>query len=353
MKRLLLTLSCCALSAACTTELPRIDPGQFACVDDEPFDGNFPCDGADYCFEGACTPRLSCNLETGTPGCAGPADPSLGVPDPNATRCEVAANEQTVSMQCTPGFHTVTSTRPRDFASCDCAVDPERPEEESLLCAALAGDPVNGGYPLYILPEGGELPNAALGVPAEIVEARMCVRACSTDANCPASHTCRPAAVVDAGLLADPTDIRRVIAVCYPNILTPTSSTAEAYQPDPLACAKPQDCGEDNGPDTCSLRLEDTLDHPYSPLGEAWQNQRGFVGRCVNKSGLVGAGIGCTPTTANCESGICFGGIGGSRCAQICDPLDPPPGCGVCRARTGRRVLPTGDFLDLVHLCEQ
>ena len=316
------------LLLGCTAELPNVDPLRFACEDDALFGGNTPCGSDGYCLEGLCAERLGCNLPSGTPGCTGPADPGIPIANTDPTRCDAVLGASSVAVRCQSGVHTVSSTRPRDFDRCDCAVDPAVPEAEQLLCATLAGLPGDGGYPLYVLPEGGPLPSAELGVADELDEARMCVRGCASDANCPASHTCRPAAVVNDNLLGGIDAQRQVLGVCYPNIVVPTSSTATVVQPDPDVCAKPQDCGEDNDVVTCSLRIFDVPDHPETPIGEAWSERRAFVGRCINRGTLLTEGTGCAESAASCASGVCFRG----RCARICDPNEPPKAPAVVSA---------------------
>ena len=327
------------LAVACTTEIPEIDFERLACFDDAPIEnGILPCSPDRRCSDqGQCVPRLDCARE-GIDGCGGGVDPELSLEAP-FSRCGVLFGPYTSSVQCESGVYTATSAVPVEPQVCDCAVG----LAERLLCVVLAGPPVEGAYGLFVLPEGGRFDHERFGAPKEVLAARRCVRPCSSDASCPAGHTCRPAAV--ARSLSDST--RNTIGVCYPNRLVSTATTGPPFQPDPAGCEDSNDCEDQGAGLTCQLQVVPTPDHPFAPLGETWSGRRALLGRCVDRAGLVGPGLGCTLDQPQaCRSGICMAG----RCAALCRRPAPPPGCA-CRPFHVTRESPLGPVSDVVHLC--
>lgn len=332
---------------ACTTELPTVDFRNLACVDDEPLsDGTLPCPASHACVDGQCTPRLNCDRSEERPGC-----------EPDVNRCELTVSAEVSRVSCESGLYTETSTQAPDPVDCDCPLASPN-DTRRLECVAMAGAPMNGAYPLFLLPDGGALPSDALGVPAEVPEWRWCVRPCSSEGSCPPDHTCRPAAVVDHGLLEDQGVGRRTAAVCYPNRLftltatTTTSSTAEAPEPppepDPELCLSAVDCRDRPGQEACQYQLEPVMDHPFFPAGEAvWGTQRALLGRCVDESGKTPIGRGCVASNDTaCVTGLCLE----TTCAQICDPVRPFDGCRCTPIPATRRVDDV-PVTDLVHVC--
>jgi hypothetical protein len=253
-------------------------------------------------------------------------------------------------VTCERGLYTVTSTRAPDPEACGCPFASPN-DDARLLCVAMAGPPQAGGYPLFVLPEGGgALPSAALGVPAEVPEWRWCVRPCSSDASCPVDHTCRPAAVLGPALAEDQGVGRHTVGVCYPNrLFVGTSSVvAPPPEPDPAVCISGPGCQEQPGVSTCQYRPERTPDHPYFPAGAAWSERWSLVGRCVDRGGLTPIGRGCTDGNAQaCLTGICDGGF----CARVCDPAqNDDPGC-LCGPAEVVRSAGEARVRDLVNLC--
>jgi hypothetical protein len=331
-----------SLVLSCTTELPAVDPGLLACTDDRPLaSGEDPCPETHWCSEAACRPRLECETPgLGRPGCQD--DPTR----PSPTRCEAVFGARTAAVRCESGTHTATSARPADPDRCACP--------DGTRCVAFARSSP-GDFPLFVLPEGGALPTGVLGITGEVEDRRLCARACSSEANCPPDHTCRPAAVLGGDLLAAVSG-RHTIAVCYPNRLTSTSTTAPIVQPDPNGCLQPADCpvvGLDRP--VCQYEVRLVADHPLVPAGPAWTERRALVARCISggDSGLLNPGLGCELERASlCESGLCLDG----RCAALCDPARPEVACERrrCIAREATRVLPDGRrIVDRVHVCER
>lgn len=317
----------------------------FECESDAPGSGGaFPCPAEERCSdEGQCVSRLDCR-RPGVDGCGGGVDPGFVLEEP-LSRCEAVIGPNSSGVRCESGVYTATSAVPAKPLACDCAVDPSRPGAERLMCAALADAPNDGRYALYILPDGGPLDAARLGVAEERVDARRCVRPCSSEASCPAGHTCRPAVVVRES--APGAASRHTIAVCYPNRLAATATTASGFEPDAALCVAPSECGGPADGLTCQLQVVVTPDHPVSPIGEAWFERRALLGRCVRRAGLVNPGLGCTlDQPQSCRSGVCFS----SRCAALCDPRALDPGCP-CRPFQVTRQTLSGAVSDIVHLC--
>lgn len=333
--------------AACTTELPPVDFTELACVDDAPLsdDGPLPCPASHACDEGWCRPRLDCDRGEGVDfeGC-----------EREVTRCEAVISEMTSAVRCESGLYVVTSTKAPDPVACDCPTASPN-DDERLLCVAMAGPPIEGAYPLFVLPEGGPLPSDRLGVPAEVPDWRWCVVPCSSEASCPTHHTCRPAAVVTGGLEAEQGTGRHTVGVCYPNrLFVPTSSTSSAAEPvpepDPGVCLVGSGCDQSAGRQACQYQVERTPDHPFYPAGEAWGVRRALVGRCVDPTGLTPTNMGCPPgADATCVTGVCSG----NRCRRICDPetnVDELCACGEVEVS---RSVDGDDVRDAIHLCAQ
>lgn len=314
-----------ALSTACSFDLPNVPPERFACIEEAPApDGLLPCPESHWCVEGDCLPRFSCDTEqTGRPGCTFAS-----------TRCEPVVTPYSSAVRCESGIHTSTSARASSSA-CGCA--------DGLHCVAFAAEGASTSYPLYLLPEGGALES----VDAEVEDWRMCLRACSSEANCPANHTCRLAAVDDAAARASDERGRFTVGVCFPEEIV-TSSVALEMQPQPDACQASSECpaGTNQG---CVYSVETVADHPDVPAGEAWDNAA-IVGRCDGfSSGLVEVGIGCL-MGSNCKTGLCVNG----RCALPCNPrtplLCPTSRCAAREVERNRGNLPP--VVDSVFVCD-
>lgn len=326
--------------AACTAELPAVDYTKLACVDDAPLSegGPLPCPASHHCVDGLCAPRLGCNRGT-TEGC-----------EREVTRCALSTNAHLSSVACESGLYVLTSTKAPDPVDCACPTASPG-DDEPLLCVAMAGRPVDGAYPLFVLPEGGPLPSDALGVPAEVPDWRWCVVPCSSEESCPTDHTCRPAAVVTEGLAEAQGDGRHTVGVCYPNRLHTATSTVEAgpEEPDPRLCISGPDCADSDEGRACQYQVEPVPDHPFFPAGEAW-DRRAFLGRCVPSIGLTPVGRGCTAgSDATCITGICED----NRCGRICDPASNDPDLCACGAFDVTRFSAGAEVTDSIHLCAQ
>ncbi len=202
-------------------------------------------------------------------------------------------------------------------------------------------------YPLYLLPEGGPLATGELGIDGEIEDWRMCVRACSSEANCPPNHTCRVAAVQNADAMSSEERARFSVGVCFPEQIV-TSSVALEDQPQPDACQTSTECtrGTNVG---CVYSVEVVADHPAAPVGPAWENLA-IVGRCDGfASGLAEVGIGCLKGS-DCKTGLCSNG----RCAQPCNPLTrrlcPSARCAPRVVERNRGTRPPVE--DVVYVCD-
>lgn len=293
------------LGTGCSTKLDEVDPGAFACDGDSPAaDGQLPCPESHWCKDGACTPRLDCNIPNASrTGC----DPDRRCEVFNEVaacfRCELRATPETAAVTCAPGVYTETSTRPRTLNPCDCSDD--------LTCVAyLAEGTREEAYPLIIIPPGGSLPANR----AELEDRRICTRVCSTELDCPAGHTCRAAS---AGI-----DARSTVGVCYPDLLariagTPTTAPP-LEQPDALACKDHRDCGPGSS-EPCRFRTAVIPDHPLVPAGAPWGQHYAIIARCTTgQTGMRDADQGCTDD-GECKSGLCALG----RCARPCRPENP------------------------------
>ena len=309
-------------AAACTADLPDVDPEQFACIDDSPLeDGIFQCPADFACRRELCVRRFGCFIEgEPLPGC-----------EEFVNRCDLDLTDQTAAVRCEPGLHTTTSTLPEDPVECLCP--------DGTHCTVLAAVPDgegNAAYPLYVLPPGVDLPVGQLGI--ETDGPRTCTRACAAELDCPANHTCRAAAVVGPGLLEEPSSGRSTIGVCMPELLL-TSTTSADGQVDRLACNSGFDCELERGriDGACQVRVEQIPDHPNQPAGEAWtsgrREARALRGRCIGEPSisLIMDGMGCTESET-CRSGVCFN----RRCATVCDPAQEA--CS-CRSFVVERVL--------------
>lgn len=328
-------------ATACTTELPQVDFAQLACDGDEALSGGvLPCPASHSCVQGQCTPRLSCTQVGDRDGCVREVE-----------RCEVEVTDLVSRVACTSGLYAITSTKAPDPVNCGCPAASDN-DDVHLLCVAMAGSPREGAYPLFVLPEGGALPSQRLGVPAEVPDWRWCSVPCSSDASCPADHTCRPAAVVTDSLQADQGTGRQTIAVCYPNrLFVSSSSTAEPRpEPDPEICLSGSGCDQSSQTRACQYQVERVLDHPFFPAGEAWGDRRAFFGRCVDKGRLTPIGMGCVEgSDAACVTGICDQ----RSCARICDPETNEDDLCACRVVDVTRSIDQVDVRDAVHLCAQ
>lgn len=307
MKRATFILLLCA---ACSAKVPDIDPTAFACVDDAPLaDGSLPCPDTHWCSTDSCTPRLGCFIPNASrPGC----DPERRCEDFNQAefckRCDVTVSGYVAAVSCGPGVHTTTSTRPNDAETCECP--------DGTSCVAFTDAAAGDAYPLYLLPPGTPLPIGKLGIGEDHPDDRLCTRACSSELDCPAAHTCRAAAVVHQVLLDDPRSTRSTVGVCWPERLTSTSTVTPIDQPDPFACYQHKDCS--SGSEPCRFRTLIVPDHPRVPAGAAWGQRFAVISRCSSEStGGRSADMGCTED-AECKSGLCASG----RCAIPCNPQD-------------------------------
>ncbi|MEL6184909.1 MAG: hypothetical protein AAFU79_09820 [Myxococcota bacterium] len=323
--------------AGCDASLPVVETSRFACVDDEPFDDNIlPCGPEGWCVEGGCAPRLGCTEAGRSEGCT---PPSAGGSGTSPTRCEPVFGSGFTAVRCEPGLWTPTqtSTRPADFAACSCP--------DGLHCVAFVGDGVSAdGYApdLRVLLGGGP------ALPGEVPERRTCVRACSVEDNCPAQHSCRPAAV--ERMPASEDRRRDTIAVCYPDLIAETSSTSSVAQPISDACRSTAEC--DRG-QACQYRVDDVLDHPEEPIGsQTWGVRKALVPHCVERldSQQREANRPCTSGT-DCLSGVCGAT---ARCRAPCDPENPAVPCErrSCVEETVERTTGTEVIVDRVFVCE-
>ncbi|MCK6550761.1 hypothetical protein L6R52_33295 [Myxococcota bacterium] len=296
---------------ACTTELPAIDPAKLACTSDTALpSGELPCPETHWCgpiearvgaaiVPEVCLPRLDCRVPLATrDGC----DPE----ETREARCDAVINDETAAVRCFGGTHTTTSAIPADLDACDCP--------DGTYCVAFADDPAvppGDAFPLYLLPSGTALPVGRLGVRGEVPERRRCVRACGSEQDCPGAHTCRAAAVVTPGLLAEPSSTRSTIGVCYPDFLTNTSTQAV-----PGACESDADCPVSASIEPCRIVTRGVPDHPTVPAGAAWPSHSALEKRCGSESStLQGEGRGCS-RSSDCISGACVSG----KCAPTCAP---------------------------------
>jgi hypothetical protein len=328
MKKLLPLL----LLAACSVELPPVEPERFACESDAPAeDGTQQCPDDRTCFEAHCRPRLDCNVSVERDGCK--VDESA---------CEAFDGPELAALRCSLGVITASvAIRPQ----------PMSPRCPTLMYeVAFASGPPMSRYPLFVLPEGIALPIGSYGITGEVEDWRRCAQACSSEANCPGGHTCRPAAMVDVG---GQTSSRHTIGVCYPNrlVATRTSTTIEeAPEPDSNACRQDQDCARSGRSGPCQAEVLPTEDHPTVPGAPAWANKYSFFSRCTNaSSNLLEERIACDRNDS-CRSGICL-----QRCARPCDPGRPGEGCDSrsCVRRTAEKTLPGGQVVrDQVFVCE-
>lgn len=309
------------LASACTAEIPSIPPEAFACDEDIiELDGRHPCPDSRWCVEGRCVERLFCDVEgAGRPGCV-----------PLSTRCEPVFTNITSAVRCERGVHTSTSVRAD--AGCDCP--------DGLHCVVFGTQDPSNGYPLFVVPR-----DSGATLDDEVEGWRMCARACSSEANCPGNHTCRPAAVLPS-VQAVSSTMRHTIGVCFPEQVV-TSTTPAESQPS-ATCQTRTECSARNAGDLCQYRIEEVPDHPTAPMGDAWAG-RALVGQCVPPaSGLAEDGIGCT-ASGNCKSGLCVG----NSCARTCNPVTKE-GCprGNCSARTVSRTTTNGEEVeDTVFIC--
>ncbi len=323
---------------ACPSDLPNVDPNRFACLDDAPLaDGERPCPDTHWCEEGICTPRFACTVIDEFGGRVR----SCG--RDTLTRCEPAYNEENSVVRCEPGVHTSTSVRSIDGA-CACG--------DGLHCVAFAqANSAPESYPLVLLPEGGGLPSLT-GVLGEVAEWRVCARACSSEVDCPALHTCRSTVVASTQVLDGSGGSRHTIGVCYPDRLVPTSSTSTLAQPAPDQCLTNLECP---GPLVCTFQNERVEDSPLVPAAQAWgQSRFALHGRCASGQGKAGDNIGCAMAPNSCQSGICLG----SKCRTVCDPQRPIVcGSGKCVEQFATRTLmseanETITVTDRVFICE-
>lgn len=348
--RPLLGLACFGFGAAsaCLTSLPEIEPERFACEGDtRAEDGLFPCPESHACVEGGCRPRLDCQRSAiGALGC-----------EPDLDRCELILGQELARVGCMRGFQLETSTRPPGLLdTCAC------PDGTYCVGAAQlsAADGREGerGPALFILTadSGPALPRGRLGIESERASARVCARACGSEADCSAGHTCRPAVVLQAHLLEVELSARSTVGVCMPELSREDVPAAE--QLDPEACYGAESCraalGRTEG--ICQAAPAFALDHPVLPLGaSAWGERRVLRTRCVPRpsTSFKDPGLGCV-TNEECSSQVCHQG----RCALLCDPLSPEA-CGGsgrgCRDQPVVRPLPGGgpSIEDRLFLCDR
>ena len=323
---------------ACTTELPAVDPTLLACVDARAAaDGLLQCPASHWCQAGACTPRLGCQEpDSSVPGC-----------EDGRRRCDLVTSDDSSAAACVSGLHTDTSTPVVDLDDCPCP--------DGLHCVALADVRTAStprALPLYHLPatlRPARLPAATLGAVGERSYGRLCVRACSSERDCGAGATCRATAVLAPSTLAGADLGRHTVGMCYPDILTTTTTLAEQLERD--VCRARSDCtvrlGQLNG--DCVVRVDPVLDHPTRPAGSAWGERFALVPHCVSDPNGALDGLGCTED-ASCQSGVCVS----RRCARLCDP-SLSDSCGasqVCNQVEVQRDLTGGRTLyDRVFVC--
>jgi len=333
-----------ALLAGCFTELPQIDAPLFACNGNSLEEGQSPCPATHFCRDGACRPRLDCiEPDARDFGCL-----------PNVHRCELSTVPETSATECKNGVHTFTSSAVRDPDACAC--------DDGLVCVGLAEvttASTPAALPLYVFPttlRPARLPAAELGAVGERALARVCTRACSSEIDCPAGHTCRAAAVLHPSTIAGSDEGRHTIGVCQPDILVTTSTPSD--QVDPTICRGKTDCTTRLGmfDGRCLAQVEVILDHPARPADRsedpkkmAWGHHIAIVPHCAGAapSGTVPDGLGCSED-AVCNSGECEEG----RCQRLCNPKEPSA-CGVdqCLDTVVRRTTGSGDLVDRLFLC--
>lgn len=313
--RMVATALVALAGVACTTELPAVDPTLLACVDDRVADdGRLQCPASHWCQAGGCAPRLGCQEpDSQVPGCA-----------EGLRRCDLVTSADSSATTCASGLHTQTSTPVVALDECPCP--------DGLHCVALADVRTAStprALPLYHLPttlRPARLPAAALGAVGERTYGRLCVRACSSERDCPAGATCRATAVLAPSTVAGAELGRHTVGMCYPNVLTTTTTLAEQLERD--ACRARVDCtvrfGQLDG--DCVVRVDRVLDHPTRPAGEAWGERFALVPHCVSDPNGTIDGGGCTEDTA-CQSGVCVS----RRCARLCDP-SLADSCGASQA---------------------
>jgi hypothetical protein len=333
-----------AFLISCPGDLPAVDPGAFACMDDAPLkDGTLPCPDSSWCNREECSPRLGCFVPGATrPGCD--PDRSCEMRFMGCRRCDARFNTLTDAVICESGVHTSTSVRPKDLDTCACP--------DGTNCVAAQDAPPTGAYQLYLLPPMTPLPIGKLGFTKENIALRMCVRACSNELDCSADHTCRATAVVSSDLLAHPDSKRHTIGTCYPDRLVSTSSLSSIIQPNPIACDDALECTEMGVPGPCQYRVIEIPDHPTVPAGEGWGEHMAMIAECIGEmtgANFVANDLGCTQGD-QCASGVCQTG----RCAIPCNPLRAGscPGVRRCNDVSVSRTLPKGKVLeDRVHVC--
>lgn len=317
-----------ALGGGACTDVPAVAPEAFACVDDQPLaDGTWPCPATHACVGGQCTPRLGCRGAT-EPGC-----------DPGATYCGLLDRETPSVLACVPGALPPVPTSTTAGPGCACA--------PGFVCALVAD--VNGAPAAFVsAPYAASatvaLPVGARGIGAERRAFRRCVRPCSGEADCPAGHTCHPAARLTDAVRAGTDAGRDTVGVCLIDLEVSTASAARAL--DPAICGYDGDCNEALGRPGrfCEARVEAIADHPASPLGAAWVDRRAVRSRCAPESARIDSGRGCI-RDGDCKSGLCVA----SRCARICDPRAPMP----CPSAQGCVDYPVevAGVADRVYLC--
>lgn len=341
----LLMLAVLGSCAACFAEVPAIEDTAFSCVDDLATEsGNLQCPESHWCYQGSCKPRLGCSVPNAErPEC-----------EEFVTRCELVVTGTVSAVSCEPGVHTVTSTKPSTIDGCDCP--------DGTWCVAYdeaLSNVEEESFGLFVLPGQQSFPDA-LGASKERRGLRVCARGCSGELDCTGGHTCRPAAVVTASLLSNPSETRNTIGVCYPDkIVTETATSAELpvlpLEPRPQVCLTQSDCrAREVAFELCQVRVAVIPDHPSVPAGsEAWGEHLALVSTCVTpiSAGLTGVDKGCD-NGSECESGICHNG----RCARLCDATlpEPCPGGRSCRNTQVSRPI-RGDaqeVRDRIWLCQ-
>ncbi|MFO0724778.1 MAG: hypothetical protein U1E65_13435 [Myxococcota bacterium] len=331
MKRLLWL----GLLVACQ-DLPPVDGHDYACTAEVFDDGSFQCLPSDYCAQNACVPRLNCQTE-GQAGCRA-----------ESTRCELSATPERAAVSCQPGVHTTTSTPVLLAGECPC--------QDGLLCTALAtlsvSVPDAHAYPLFVIPSTtrpATLPQGPLGISGEVGRARTCARPCASEVDCPAAHTCRAATVLAPAALGGADLGRHTIGVCFPDLLTVTTTAAE--QPDPGLCRTKGDCTSAAGrfDGFCQANVEVVPDHPTDPGAEGWGEHRALLTRCVSDPGPGAVdGHGCL-SSGECRSGACYRG----HCVPPCDPVHNALCPGACLDSVIERKLPSGASVsDHLYVCQ-